>query len=117
MQKYVGVLTDYESTIYRKAREQDANANLHHHATTTATGTLRSHLGKSHRVEYDRFCAQNGCKNYLNEADIQKAAKAKEVVQVAKRETFSVDGLMKCIVKFIVADDQVRIIIFSAISY
>jgi hypothetical protein len=46
------------------------------------------------------------------EADVQKAAKAKAIFQVAKRELFSVDGLLKCIIKFIVADDQVRSIRF-----
>lgn len=93
--------------IYRKDREQDPNANVHHHSTSTATGTLRNHLNKSHRVEYDRVCAQNGWKNYLAEADSLKAAKEKEVIQVEKREMFTMDGLLKCITKFIVADDQV----------
>lgn len=93
--------------IYRKNREQDANAHLHHHALSTASGTLRNHLDKSHRAEYDRLCAQNGWKNYLAEADIQKAAKAKEVIQVAKRESFTMDGLLNRLVRFIVADDQV----------
>jgi hypothetical protein len=100
--------------IYREAKEQDpaANLNLHSHALTTATGTLRNHLGKSHRVEYDRQCAQNGWKNHLAEADIQKAAKEKVVIQLAQREAFNVDGLLKRIVKFIVADDQVRFFFF-----
>lgn len=93
--------------IYREAREQDPNAPLHHHATSTATGTLRNHLNKCHRVEYDRLCAQNGWKNHLAEADLQKAAKEKAIIQVAKREPFNVDGLLNRIVKFIVADDQV----------
>jgi hypothetical protein len=96
--------------VYRDAREQDPNARLHSHAISTATGTLRAHLGKSHRVEYDRLCAQNGWKNHLAETDIQKAEKAKTVIQIAKREQFSMDGLLNRIVKFIVADDQVRFI-------
>ena len=76
----------------------------------TATGTLRNHLGKSHREEYDKLCTQNGWKNHLAEADKQKAAKETAVIQVAKRELFNVDGLWNWIVKFIVADDQVRYI-------
>jgi hypothetical protein len=99
--------------FYREARKQDPNANLHHHAITTATGTLRVHLNKSHRVEYDRLCGENGWKNCLAEADIQKTAKAEAVIQVAKRESFSADGLLKRIVKFIVADDQVRLCFFE----
>ena len=96
-----------ESMIYRKDNQQDPNVHLHHHAVSTATGTLRNHLNKSHREEYDRACAQNGWKNYLVDADVQKAAKAKEITQVAKRESFTMDGFLKHIVKFIVADDQV----------
>jgi hypothetical protein len=96
--------------IYREAWELDHNAHLHSHALTTATGTLRVHLGKCHREEYDRQCAQNGWKNNLAEADLQKAAKEKAVVQAAKREDFTVNGLLNCIVRFIVADDQVRFI-------
>lgn len=93
--------------IYRDAKEQDPKAHVHHHAITTATGTLRNHLGKSHREEYDRKCAEGGWKNHLAEADKQKAAKNKGAMQVAKREAFSMDGLLNRIVKFIVADDQV----------
>lgn len=93
--------------IYRKDKEQNPNAHVHHHATTTSTGTLRVHLNKSHRVEYDRICAQKGWNNSLAEADTRKAAKEKEAIQVAKRELFTVDGLLNRIVKFIVADDQV----------
>jgi uncharacterized membrane-anchored protein len=97
--------------IYRKVKEQDHNALVHHHATSTATGTLRNHLDKAHRAEYDTICSQNGWKNHLTEADQQKAAKAIEVTQVAKRESFTMDGLLKRIVKFVVADDQVSRII------
>jgi hypothetical protein len=95
--------------IYRDAKEEarDPKAYVHHHAITTATGTLRNHLGKSHREEYDRKCAESGWKNHLAEADKQKAAKDKVAMQVAKKEAFSMDGLLNCIVKFIVADDQV----------
>jgi hypothetical protein len=95
--------------IYREAKEQDPQANtyVHHHALTTATGTLRAHLGKAHRTEYDKLCAQNGWKNCLAEADLQKAAKADAVIQATKRESFSVDGFTRRLVKFIVADDQV----------
>jgi hypothetical protein len=97
----------WTSIIYREAREQDANAHLHHHAITTATGTLRTHLDKFHREEYDKRCAKNALQNCLKEADIQKAAKAEAVIQVAKRELFNVDGLLMHIVRWIVADDQV----------
>jgi hypothetical protein len=45
--------------------------------------------------------------NRLKEADIQKAAKAEAVIQVAKRELFNVDGLLMHIVRWIVTDDQV----------
>ena len=98
---------DWRSIINRDAREQDPNAYLHHHAVSTATGTLRNHLNKAHREEYDRKCAESGWKNHLVEADKQKAAKDKAVTQVTKREAFSMDGLLNRIVKFIVADDQV----------
>jgi hypothetical protein len=94
--------------IYSDAFEKDPKVNVHHHALSTATGTLRNHLGKAHREDYDRICAQNGFKNNLAAADLQKAAKEEAVIQVAKREEFTVDGLLNRIMKFIVADDQVR---------
>ena len=103
--------------IYRDANEKDTKVNVHHHALSTATGTLRNHLGKAHREDYDRICAQNGYKNNLEVADIQKAAKEKAVIQVVKREEFTVDGLLNRIVKFIVADDQVRFTFLWAIIY
>lgn len=102
--------------IYRNAKELDPKVNLHHHALTTATGTLRNHLGKAHREEYDRICAENGWKNNLAEADLQKVAKEKVVEQLAKREEFTVDGLLNRIVRFIVADDQVRLYSLELIS-
>jgi len=92
---------------YREKKQNDPTAHLHHHALSTATGTLRNHLGKAHREEYNRICAQNGWKNNLAEAEKQKAETAKIVARVAAREPFSVDGLLKHIAKFIVADDQV----------
>jgi hypothetical protein len=99
--------------IYSDANAQDPKVNVHHHAITTATGTLRNHLGKAHREDYDKLCAQNGWKNNLAEADIQKAAKEKAVSQAAKREEFTVNGLLHRLVRFIVADDQVRSISLS----
>ena len=93
--------------IYSEATAKDPKGYVHHHALTMATGTLRNHLRKSHWEKYDKLCAENGWKNNLAEADIQKAEKEKEVVQVAKREEFTVKGLLSCIVRFIMADDQV----------
>ena len=55
------------------------------------------------------MCSQNGWKNNLAEAEKQKAETAKLVARVAAREPFNMEGLLKRIAKFIVADDQVLI--------
>jgi hypothetical protein len=97
---------------HRENREKDATVEVHHHALSTSTSTLRSHLNKVHRAEYDRICAQNSWKNPLKDAEKQKAEAAKVVARVAAREPFSLDGLLKRIARFIVADDQVCVFFF-----
>lgn len=92
---------------HRENRLKNPTALVHHHAVSTATSTLRNHLGKAHRAEYNQICAQNGWKNHLAAAEIQKAKTAKVVARVAAREPFSIDGLLQRITRFIVADDQV----------
>jgi hypothetical protein len=105
------------TTNHREKKLKDPTTHVHHHALSTATSTLRNHLGKAHRADYDQICAQNGWKNNLAEAEKQKAETAKTVAQVATREQFSVEGLLKRIARFIVADDQVGRLLFFEVIY
>jgi len=92
---------------HREDKEKDPTVQVHHHAMSTSTSTLRNHLNKVHRAQYDTLCAENSWKNHLKDAETQKAEAAKAVARVVAREHFSVDGLLKRIARFIVADDQV----------
>jgi hypothetical protein len=95
------------TTNHRENREKDPTAQVHHHALSTSTSTLRNHLNKAHRAKYDAICAQNSWKNHLKDTEKQKAEAANVVARVAAREPFNVKGLLNRIARFIVADDQV----------
>jgi hypothetical protein len=63
------------------------------------------------------LCAQNNWKNHLKDAENLKAETSKVVARAAAREPFSVEGLLKRIAKFIVADDQVCFFFKSFITF
>jgi hypothetical protein len=96
--------------IIRRANQiQNPTVNVQTYSISTMSGTLCAHLAKYHREEYDKKCAENGWKNSMVETEKQKAVKAKVATRTAAREPFSIQGLLKRIVRFIVADDQERI--------
>ena len=101
----------------RERKEKDATVQVHHHALSTSTSTLRNHLNKVHRAEYNTICTENSWKNHLKDTEKQKAEAAKVVARAASRESFSMDELLKRIAGFIVADDQVCLFLFQVICH
>ena len=95
--------------VHRDNKTKNPTAHIQTYSLTTTSGTLRAHLAKYHREEYDKKCAENGWKNSLVETEKQKEVMAEVVNRSADREPFSTEGLLKRIVRFIVADDQVII--------
>jgi hypothetical protein len=81
----------------------------------TGNSNLRVHLENHHEGEYVKLCIKNGWKNQLPKHKAQEELKLSRqgtldgVAQagVTNRERFSRQALLRYIVNFIVADDQV----------
>jgi hypothetical protein len=79
----------------------------------TGYSSLRVHLEKVHKEEYLRLCKEKGWKNQLpTEVKARKAAclaASQSLGQgVHPRQPYSQEALLKHLINFIVADDQVR---------
>lgn len=79
------------------------------YSQTSSNGVLRGHLDKFHHAEYLRLAAERGWTVQLvSQNTILRQVIAKPA-EIAPRVPFSVDTAINYIVKFIVANDQVRV--------
>jgi hypothetical protein len=87
------------------------------YAATTSNSTLRNHLEKAHKDEYLRVCSAKGWKNQLPSSKASSEAPSESRPGSGKRTPFSAKVFLDWLVKFIIADDQVRTvcIIFTTI--
>jgi len=80
--------------------------NYQYSKSTSTTG-LRGHIRKHHLELYMLLAPQKGWKPLLSQAPSQVTTEAK-ALQVPRQGEFDVQRFHRCLLNFIVADDQVR---------
>ena len=100
---YIGL---NDSVTYRQLKETDGDAAVAGRSVSYSSGcsttSLRKHIGQYHAEEYVAACKMHGWKVQIGDPDSSSSSDPK-----IKRPPFSLDGFVKRLVKFIVADDQV----------
>lgn len=84
--------------------------------STTSTYGLRQQLFKKHGDEYRKVCQEQGWLQCLERYEHWLRSRSKAATTTSEqvaRVPFSQDEFMKAIVKFICADDQVRLYLYS----
>lgn len=82
-------------------------SNPVNYSVMTSTTTLRNHLTTTHLSVYIEVCGKNGWDERLKAARTSKTSLTKDVVRCETPE-YSKEALLKGLIAFVVADDQVR---------
>ena len=82
-------------------------------APSTGNSSLRSHLESVHKMEYLQLCAANGWTIMLPKMrkEMMNANQGSGGGDGTQRPAYSQGQLLKSIVSFVVADDQVRLML------
>src|SRR5215469_3911563 len=98
-------LNTFSSSKMHEEDPQNTTVANHAFSPFTSNTTLQLHLDKYHHKAYTAFCEVNNCSNQLPS---QKALVGKlNQTDTGPRPKYSPAQLLKAIVDFIIADDQV----------
>lgn len=75
------------------------------YSLTSTTSTLRNHLRRLHLAVYVAKCKEKGWMRYLQPEEIDGR---QLLASLQSRTPFSLDAFLEALVRWIVADDQVR---------
>ena len=99
----------FSENFYRALHQDDHAVRVHSYHSTTATGSLRSHLLKHHPEEWVKECQRLNINMRGKEGEEAMARFTGIPVehQAERRTPFTQDNFLDSLVQFIVATDQV----------
>ena len=101
--------------LHRKAKEADPvnwdSTTWYQYLKSTSTTGLHAHLNKYHSKLYMVLAPQHSWKPLVSQSWTQALSRA-EALQVEWPDEFTMEKFHKCLLNFIVADDQVEHLIF-----